>query len=147
MAEQTTTSFYLFSFSHYVLNDVDTSNCKAMISMIKATCLFFIQYLPTSETALLFGRFTGIRGMMRGETPKCTEKTLSQCHDVHLTWTDLVTNPGLRGERLAINPPEPWQGPILNSSQLHTEGHFISDREHTPPPQHKGWKITVYTGL
>ena len=41
MAEQTTTSFYLFSFSHYILNDVDTSNCKAMISMIKATCLFF----------------------------------------------------------------------------------------------------------
>ena len=25
MAEQTTTSFYLFSFSHYILNDVDTS--------------------------------------------------------------------------------------------------------------------------
>ena len=24
-----------------ILNDVDTSNCKAMISMIKATCLFF----------------------------------------------------------------------------------------------------------
>ena len=42
MAEQTTTSFYLFSFSHYILNDVDTSNCKAMISMIKATCLFFL---------------------------------------------------------------------------------------------------------
>ena len=41
MAEQTTTSFYLFSFSHYILNDVDTSNCKAMISMIKATCFFF----------------------------------------------------------------------------------------------------------
>ena len=41
MAEKTTTSFYLFSFSHYILNDVDTSNCKAMISMIKATCLFF----------------------------------------------------------------------------------------------------------
>ena len=40
MAEQTTTSFYLFSFSHYILNDVDTSNCKAVISMIKATCLF-----------------------------------------------------------------------------------------------------------
>ena len=34
-------SFYLFSFSHYILNDVDTSNCKAMISMIKATCFFF----------------------------------------------------------------------------------------------------------
>ena len=41
MAEQTTTSFYLFSFSHYILNDVDTSNCKAMISMIKTNCSFF----------------------------------------------------------------------------------------------------------
>jgi hypothetical protein len=60
MAEQTTTwplsnhsdtqtnisdhkSFYLFSFSHYILNDVDTSNCKAMISMNKATCFFLTQ--------------------------------------------------------------------------------------------------------
>jgi hypothetical protein len=34
---------FLFSFSHYILNDVATSNCKAMISMIKATC-FFLQY-------------------------------------------------------------------------------------------------------
>ena len=30
----------LILFSHYILNDVDTSNWKAMISMIKATCLF-----------------------------------------------------------------------------------------------------------
>jgi len=62
MAEQTTTwplsnhsdpetnisnhkSFYLFSFSHYILNDIDTSNSKAMISMIKATCFFlFLGY-------------------------------------------------------------------------------------------------------
>ena len=41
MVEQSTSSFYLFSFSHYILNDVDTSNCKAMISMVKATCLFY----------------------------------------------------------------------------------------------------------
>jgi len=50
MAEQTTTSFYLFSFSHYILNDVDTSNCKAMISMIKATCFLYIGgLLSTSQ--------------------------------------------------------------------------------------------------
>lgn len=64
---------------------------------------FFIQYFPTSETALLFERFAGIRGILRGENPKCTEKNLSHCHDVNLTWTDLVTNKGLRDKRLAIN--------------------------------------------
>ena len=49
MAEQTTTwplsnhsDPEAISFSHYILKDVDTSNCKAMISMIKATCFFFI---------------------------------------------------------------------------------------------------------
>ena len=41
MAEQTRILFYLFSFSHYILNFVDTSNCKAMISTIKGTCFFF----------------------------------------------------------------------------------------------------------
>jgi hypothetical protein len=35
---------------------------------------FSTQYFPISETALLFGRFTGIRGTMAGENPKCTEK-------------------------------------------------------------------------
>ena len=38
---------FLFSFSHYILNDVDTSNCKAMISMIKATCFFSNTFPPT----------------------------------------------------------------------------------------------------
>ena len=53
MAEQTTTSFYLFSFSHYILNDVDTSNCKAMISMIKATSLFFIYQLWLNAISII----------------------------------------------------------------------------------------------
>jgi len=49
MAEQTTTSFYLFSFSHCILNDVDTSKCKAMISMIKATCFFYAYCIACSR--------------------------------------------------------------------------------------------------
>ena len=36
-ARRGSTNLFLFSFSHYILKDV-TSNCKAMIRMIKATC-------------------------------------------------------------------------------------------------------------
>jgi len=35
---------------------------------------------------------------MRGK-PKYSEKTLSQCHFSHHKWTDLGSNPGLRGEK------------------------------------------------
>ena len=42
MAAKESQRLYLFSFSHYILKDVDTSNCKAMINMIKATCFFWI---------------------------------------------------------------------------------------------------------
>ena len=42
MAAKQSQRLYLFSFSHYILKDVDTSNCNAMISMIKATCFFII---------------------------------------------------------------------------------------------------------
>jgi hypothetical protein len=41
MAPKESQRLYLFSFSHHILKEVDTSNCKAMISMIKATCFFF----------------------------------------------------------------------------------------------------------
>jgi hypothetical protein len=66
---------------------------------------FSTQYFQISETALLFGRITGICGMMTGEIPKCTEKNLSQCHGVHFAWTDLGTKSELRGDRMATKRP------------------------------------------
>ena len=77
-----------------------TKDVMGAYPLVKQDCKrsedhFFAQYFPISETALFFfGRFTGIPGMMAGETPKCTEENLSHCHDAHLTCTDLVTKPG-----------------------------------------------------
>ena len=91
MAEQTTTwplsnhsvpetnisdhkSFYLFLFSHYILNDVDTSNCKAMISMIKATC--FCMQCRTADISQADSSGSLVCGAGGIGTPNRTDRVL-----------------------------------------------------------------------
>jgi hypothetical protein len=113
----------------------------------KLKIAFLLNYLPISKAPLLFGRFTGIRGMRTGENPKCTEKktcrsaTVSTSHE--LIWVRTRASV-VRDRRLTarakVRPKKTKFVSATHKRPVYTEKKL---RLHSID---KGWNITVYTG-